>query len=147
MVAAVPTLRLFSLLPLSLAGVLAAVLTVHPARADEAAGYEAVQHGTACWHGGASRTTSGERWASGGFMAAHRSLPFGTRVRVVNLQNGRSTVVRITDRGPYTRNRVIDITPAAAREIGLLEAGIGQVRVEVIPDQVGELPGVARPSV
>ena len=64
------------------------------------------------------RTASGERAHPSGFTAAHRSLPFGTRVRVTNKSNGRSIVVRINDRWPFVRGRVIDLTPAAARALG-----------------------------
>src|SRR5262245_19272751 len=64
------------------------------------------------------RTASGERAAPGGLTAAHRTLPFGTHVRVTNKRNGKSVVVRINDRGPFIRGRVIDVTPAAARALG-----------------------------
>ena len=64
------------------------------------------------------RTASGERARPSGFTAAHRTLPFGTRVRVTNKNNGRSVMVRINDRGPFVRGRVIDLTPAAARALG-----------------------------
>jgi len=64
------------------------------------------------------RTANGERAHPGGFTAAHRTLPFGTRVRVTNKSNGRSVVVRINDRGPFVRGRVIDLTPAAAHVLG-----------------------------
>jgi peptidoglycan lytic transglycosylase len=64
------------------------------------------------------RTTSGEAFNPKNLTAAHRSLPFGTMIRVTNTQNGRSIVVRINDRGPFTRGRVIDVTPAAARALG-----------------------------
>lgn len=64
------------------------------------------------------RTASGERAQPNGFTAAHRTLPFGTRVRVTNRNNGRSVMVRINDRGPFMGGRVIDLTPAAARALG-----------------------------
>jgi peptidoglycan lytic transglycosylase len=64
------------------------------------------------------RTANGERAQPGGLTAAHRTLPFGTRVRVTNKSNGHSVVVRINDRGPFVRGRVIDLTPAAARVLG-----------------------------
>ena len=64
------------------------------------------------------RTASGERVRPDGLTAAHRTLPFGTRVRVTNKSNGRSVVVRINDRGPFVRGRVIDLTPAAAHVLG-----------------------------
>jgi rare lipoprotein A len=65
------------------------------------------------------RTASGERFSAGAMTAAHRTLPFNTRVRVTNLRNGRDIVVRINDRGPYVRGRIIDLTTAAARRIGI----------------------------
>lgn len=78
----------------------------------------AQQHGIASQYGNGP-TASGERFSRGGMTAAHRTLPFGTRVRVTNKRNGRSTVVRINDRGPFVRGRVIDLTPAASRAIGM----------------------------
>src|SRR4051812_27945400 len=64
------------------------------------------------------KTASGERMNPGALTAAHCTLPFGTRVRVINRKNGRSAVVRISDRGPFVRGRIIDVTPAAARALG-----------------------------
>jgi rare lipoprotein A len=75
------------------------------------------------------RTASGEHMRSGELTAAHRSLPFGTRVTVVNQSNGRSVVVRINDRGPFVRGRVIDLSPAAARAIGV--SGLSRVSQSV----------------
>jgi rare lipoprotein A len=65
-----------------------------------------------------SKTASGDRLNPGTLTAAHRTLPFGTKVRVTNKQNGRSVIVTINDRGPFVRGRVIDLTPAGARAIG-----------------------------
>jgi len=79
-------------------------------------------------------TASGERFDPGKLTAAHRTLPLGSRVRVTNPANGESVVVRINDRGPYHGNRVIDLSLAAAREIGLLSSGVGQVRMALLPD-------------
>lgn len=75
-----------------------------------------------------TKTASGERSNPGGFTAAHRTLPFGTQVRVTNKRNGQSVVVRINDRGPFVRGRVIDVTPAAARALGF--SGLTQVSLE-----------------
>jgi rare lipoprotein A len=75
------------------------------------------------------KTASGERANPGGFTAAHRTLKFGTQVRVTNRRNGRNVVVRINDRGPFVRGRVIDITPAAARALGF--SGLASVTVDV----------------
>jgi len=69
----------------------------------------------------------------GNCTAAHPYLPFGTRVRVTYLRTGKSTVVRINDRGPFSANRIIDISRAAAAEIGLQGAGVGTVSLEVLP--------------
>jgi len=76
------------------------------------------------------RTASGQVANPAGLTAAHRSLPFGTRVRVTNLRNGRSVVVRINDRGPFIRGRVIDVTPAAARALGF--SGLTRVSLNVV---------------
>ena len=74
--------------------------------------------GLASVHGG-GKTASGEHLNAGGMTAAHRTLPFGTSVTVVNSRNGRAVEVRINDRGPFVRGRVIDLSPAAARAIGI----------------------------
>ena len=77
-------------------------------------------------------TASGESFDPGRLTAAHRTLPFGTRLRVTNVRNGRSVVVRVNDRGPYSGDRVIDLSYSAARQIGLLSRGEGRVRLEVL---------------
>jgi len=76
------------------------------------------------------KTANGEHFDKHELTAAHRSLPFGTMVRVTNLQNGRNVVVRINDRGPFKKSRIIDVSPAAAKEIGLVSRGVGSVRIE-----------------
>jgi rare lipoprotein A len=78
------------------------------------------------------RTASGEHFDRRDFTAAHRSLPFGTRVRVTNLANGRKVFVKINDRGPHLKSRIIDISQAAARELGMIGSGIGNVRIEAV---------------
>lgn len=77
-----------------------------------------------------TRTSSGERLHHDSLTCAHRSLPFGTRLKVTNLRNGRSVIVRVTDRGPHHRNRIIDLSYGAARELGMLSQGIAMVEVE-----------------
>ena len=77
-------------------------------------------------------TASGEKFDPDKLTAAHPSYPMGTRVRVTNLKNGRSVVVRINDRGPYKPGRIIDLSTRAAKEIGLLADGIAKVRVQVV---------------
>ena len=78
------------------------------------------------------RTASGEGFDMDAMTAAHRTLPFGTRVRVTNLGNGRRAVVRINDRGPFKGKRIIDLSYAAARELGMVGAGTARVRLEVV---------------
>ena len=78
------------------------------------------------------RTASGERYDMDELTAAHRTLPFGTRVRVTNLENGLHVVLRINDRGPFRPGRVIDVSYAAARKLGLVHSGVAKVRVEVL---------------
>jgi rare lipoprotein A len=91
------------------------------------------ERGIASWYVHYSRrTASGERYNRADYTAAHRTLPFGTRVKVRNLDNGREVVVRITDRGPYVRGRIIDLSESAARAIGLLDRGIAMVEIEVV---------------
>lgn len=86
------------------------------------------QSGIASIYSG-GRTANGEHASPHGLTAAHRTLPFGTHVRVINRRNGRSVVVRINDRGPFVRGRIIDLTPAGARALGFS----GLAPVEVVP--------------
>lgn len=89
-----------------------------------------LERGKASWYGPGfqgKRTASGERFDMGALTAAHRTLPFGTRVRVRNNENGREVVVRINDRGPWVGDRIIDLSKAAAAALGLLRAGEAQV--------------------
>ena len=106
------------------------------------------QTGKASWYGDAhhgKKTASGEIYDMNELTAAHRSLPLGSRVRVTNVENNRSVVVRINDRGPFVRGRIIDLSRAAARELGSLGAGVFTVRLEVLEDAAGEVsPGAER---
>ena len=91
--------------------------------------------GVASWYGkvlGGHRTASGERFDPGALTACHRSLPFGTLVRVVNLINHRSVMVRINDRGLMNNNRVIDLSSAAAEQLDMLRSGVAPVRLEIV---------------
>lgn len=93
------------------------------------------EEGIASWYGAefqGSRTTSGELYDKNELTAAHRTLPFNTLVKVTYLRTGREVVVRINDRGPHVKGRIIDISRAAAEEIGLRSHGVGKVRIEVI---------------
>jgi rare lipoprotein A len=86
------------------------------------------ESGLAAFYGG-GRTASGEVTGPTGLTAAHRTLPFGTKVRVTNVRNGKMVVVRITDRGPYGRGRIIDVSRAAARELDMIDSGTAMVSV------------------
>lgn len=102
------------------------------------------QVGLASWYGPGfhGRTTaSGERFDQNDLTAAHRKLPLGTEVKVTNLQNGRSIVVEINDRGPYIDGRVIDVSKAAARRLGIVEEGVAKVRIEATPQQMAMAEG------
>ncbi|WP_349772112.1 septal ring lytic transglycosylase RlpA family protein [Sphingopyxis alaskensis] len=81
-----------------------------------------------------NRTASGERFDPGQLTAAHRTLPFGSMVRVTNVATGDSVVVRINDRGPFAHGRVIDVSHAAAREIGLHRSGTARVKLALLAD-------------
>ncbi len=92
-------------------------------RAEGKASYYGKAH-----HG--NRTASGERFNQNALTAAHRTLPFGTMVRVTNLNNDRSVVVRINDRGPFARGRIIDVSRKAAESLDMIRSGVVPVRVE-----------------
>ncbi|MGJ8515510.1 Endolytic peptidoglycan transglycosylase RlpA [Carnimonas sp. R-84981] len=77
-------------------------------------------------------TANGETFSNNDMTAAHRSLPFGTKVQVTNLRNGRNAIVTINDRGPYVGNRLIDLTHKAASRLGMVEHGVQQVRLKVL---------------
>lgn len=97
--------------------------------------YEPLGEGVASYYGhelAGNRTASGERFNPQALTAAHRSLPMGTRIRVTNQANGRSVVVRINDRGPFARGRIIDVSLAAAREIAMVRSGTARVRLEIV---------------
>jgi rare lipoprotein A len=79
-----------------------------------------------------SRTATGERFNPYALTAAHRTLPFGTRIRVTNLWNGRSVILRINDRGPFIRGRIVDVSYGAARQLGMIGSGVASVKIEVL---------------
>ncbi len=98
--------------------------------------FEAIGSGEASYYGkelAGNRTASGERFNPHGLTAAHRTLPLGTKLRVTNIANGRSVIVRINDRGPFVGNRLIDVSLGAAREINMVRSGKAQVRLEIVP--------------
>lgn len=86
-------------------------------------GTASAQCGSASWYALTSKTASGERMNPAAMTAAHRSLPFGTKIKVVNEANGKTVVVRINDRGPFAKGRVLDLSKAAAQKLGFIRAG------------------------
>jgi rare lipoprotein A len=96
-----------------------------------------VEVGLASFYGRAHHgrlTASGERFDMRAMTCAHRTLPFGTRVRVTDLETGRSVVVRVNDRGPYAESRVVDLSLGAARTLGIVERGVARVRLEQVAE-------------
>src|SRR5579862_5541884 len=103
-------------------------------QANKASGSHA-QVGVASWYGkqfAKKKTANGEKFSPNLPTAAHRTLPLGTHIKVTNLENGQSTTVRVTDRGPYERGRVIDLSQSAATDIGMKHDGVAPVKIEVI---------------
>lgn len=96
---------------------------------------EWVQQGPVSWYGPGfhgRRTANGEIFDTYELTMAHRSLDFGSQVRVTNLDNGRTVIVRVNDRGPYVRGRVADLSHAAARELGFVDDGVVKARIELL---------------
>ena len=96
-------------------------------------GYD--ETGTASYYGAkhhGNKTASGEPFNQHALTAAHRQLPFGTQVKVTNLDNDKSVVVRINDRGPHTRGRLIDLSRKAAQQLGMISSGTARVRVQAL---------------
>jgi len=94
-----------------------------------------VQEGNASYYANSfhgEKTASGALYNKDALTAAHRELPFGTKVKVTYLKTGKSVVVEINDRGPYAKGRIIDLSTAAARRIGMIERGHGRVRLEIL---------------
>lgn len=107
------------------------------------------EEGEASWYGpgfAGRLTANGEIFDPAEMTAAHKTLPFGTLVRVINLDNGRSTIVRINDRGPFKPGRIIDLSREAARSVGMLGSGTAPVRLEVLSVQGGVLSAKADES-
>ncbi|HUF64291.1 MAG TPA: septal ring lytic transglycosylase RlpA family protein [Verrucomicrobiales bacterium] len=112
------------------------VATAAPAPASMSPRVRSVQMGKASWYSircnGGTQTASGERLRDMAMTAAHKSLPMGTKVRVTNERNGKSVIVRINDRGPYIRGRIIDVTKGAALKLEMVKSGVAPVKVEVL---------------
>lgn len=110
-------------------------LQAHLVKSASRGGYPA-RIGLASWYGGffhGRRAADGSRFDQNDLTAAHKSLPFGTMLLVTNLKNQKSTIVRVTDRGPYVHGRMVDLSRAAAHAIGLLGMGVGKVRITIFP--------------
>jgi rare lipoprotein A len=105
--------------------VFAGILGVGAAQAKSTTGW-------ASYYKMGKRTANGERYDPNGLTAAHRTLPFGTKVLVTNLGNGKSVIVRINDRGPFSRKRVLDLSFGAAKVVGLVRAGVAKVEFKVL---------------
>ena len=89
-------------------------------------------HGLASFYTEGTQTASGERFDTHELTAAHRTLPFGTRLRVTNVATGRSVTVRVNDRGPFVPGRVVDVSHSAAETLGMVGGGIAKVKLDVV---------------
>lgn len=105
-----------------------------------------IERGTASWYGGrwiGRLTANGEIYRAGDMTAAHKKLPFNTKVRVVDLKTGKSVIVRINNRGPFVKGRIIDLSVAAAKKLGTYERGLAKVRIEALR----EIPLLQKPNI
>jgi len=113
--------------------IVAATLLLWPLSGIGAADTSSV--GKASYYRHGSKTANGEKFNPRGLTAAHRTLKFGTRVKVTHLRSGRSVIVRINDRGPFIKSRIIDLSYGAAVAIGLDKFGVANVRIVVLPQE------------
>jgi rare lipoprotein A len=121
------------------AAVPAPLAEVQPGEPDLDASHSADQVGIASWYGHQNQgrlTASGERFDPHKLTAAHRTLPLDTKVKVTNLENGKSIEVKVNDRGPYIPGRVLDLSTQAAKALGMEKEGLALVRIEILPQQV-----------
>ncbi|WFU27423.1 septal ring lytic transglycosylase RlpA family protein [Bradyrhizobium sp. CB1717] len=112
------------------------VAALHPrpisrARVPDGEARRTASHGLASFYSD-TETASGEKFDKNELTAAHRSLPFGTRLRVTDVSSGRFVTVRVNDRGPFVRGRVVDISPSAAEALGMVDKGLANVRLDVV---------------
>ena len=111
------------------------ILAAAPSMAGEEARVTKSISGAASWYGGKFHgrlTANGERYDMNELTAAHKTLPFGTKVKVTNSANGKSVVVRINDRGPFVAGRTIDLSRGAATAVGMLGSGVAKVKLDVL---------------
>ena len=97
-----------------------------------APGTQDASYGLASFYGHKSQTASGEKFDARELTAAHRTLPFGTRVRVTNVASGRSVMVLVNDRGPFVTGRIVDVSYSAAEMLGIIGRGVAKVRLDVV---------------
>ena len=102
------------------------------ARHKHAAGTEIASNGVASFYTEGTKTASGEKFNTNDLTAAHPTLPFGTRLRVTNVATGQAVTVRVNDRGPYIPGRIVDVSHSAANALGMVDAGIAKVRLDVV---------------
>jgi rare lipoprotein A len=100
--------------------------------ADGPAGAHTYSQGIASFYTEGTQTANGERFNTNAMTAAHRTLPFGTKLRVTSLTSGRAVTVRVNDRGPYIKGRVVDLSLSAAKALGMVDAGVAKVRLDVL---------------
>ena len=98
----------------------------------QTAGATSASHGLASFYSYDPHTASGEKFDKHELTAAHRTLPFGTRLRVTDVATGRSVTVRVNDRGPFVRGRVVDVSASAAETLGLTAKGVAKVKLDVV---------------
>ncbi|MBR0825750.1 septal ring lytic transglycosylase RlpA family protein [Bradyrhizobium manausense] len=103
-----------------------------PSSTDSAGQTQAASHGVASFYSYDTATASGEKFDKNELTAAHPTLPFGTRVRVTNVSTGRAVTVRVNDRGPYVRGRIVDVSYSAAEALGMVNQGVANVRLDVV---------------
>lgn len=123
-----------------------AFLAVMPSLTQDLAALEGkiYETGKASWYGGkfqGRQTASGEIFDTNLMTAAHKTLPFGSLVKVTNLENGKTVVVKINDRGPFVEGRIIDLSRAAAEEIGMVGAGVADVSLEILSREIPQYSG------
>jgi len=103
-----------------------------PASGDGASGAHTYSQGVASFYTEGTQTANGERFDTNAMTAAHRSLPFGTQLRVTSVSTGRSVTVRVNDRGPFIKGRVVDLSLSAAKALGMVNAGVANVKLDVV---------------
>jgi rare lipoprotein A len=102
------------------------------ASSGKPAATEGASHGIASYYWQGTKTASGEKFNTNDLTAAHPTLPFGTKLRVTNVSSGQSVTVRVNDRGPFVRGRVVDVSYAAAEELGMVGGGVAKVKLDVV---------------